>query len=51
MRNRAMAEAVAGLEAAGVACRLPPVGMMVAVLSALMAVEFDAAFFSMGPMT
>ncbi|OCP23580.1 MULTISPECIES: phosphoenolpyruvate--protein phosphotransferase [unclassified Ensifer] len=42
-------EAVAELESKGVACRMPPLGMMVEVPSAaLMAAEFDTEFFSVG---
>jgi phosphoenolpyruvate-protein phosphotransferase (PTS system enzyme I) len=42
-------EEVAALSAAGIACRIPPLGIMVEVPAAAIAVEqFDAAFFSIG---
>jgi phosphoenolpyruvate-protein phosphotransferase (PTS system enzyme I) len=42
-------EEVAALNAAGVACRLPPLGIMVEVPAAAIAIDqFDAAFFSIG---
>jgi phosphotransferase system enzyme I (PtsI) len=47
--RRCLEEEVAALTAAGVACRLPPLGIMVEVPAAAIVVEqFDAAFYSIG---
>jgi phosphoenolpyruvate-protein phosphotransferase (PTS system enzyme I) len=46
---RILDEEVAALEAAGVACRRPPLGIMVEVPAAAIAIDaFDAAFYSIG---
>jgi len=47
--RRLLREAVADLSAAGIACAEPPVGMMVEVPAAALAIDrFDAAFYSIG---
>jgi phosphotransferase system enzyme I (PtsI) len=47
--RRYLEEETAALTAAGVVCRLPPLGIMVEVPAAAIAVDmFDAAFFSIG---
>ncbi|SDR56285.1 phosphoenolpyruvate--protein phosphotransferase [Rhizobiales bacterium GAS113] len=44
-----LAEELAALQAAGIPCRLPPLGIMVEVPAAAIAIEaFDSAFFSIG---
>jgi phosphotransferase system enzyme I (PtsI) len=44
-----LAEEVANLQKAGIACRLPPLGIMVEVPAAALAVDrYDAAFYSIG---
>jgi phosphotransferase system enzyme I (PtsI) len=47
--GRILDDALAALQAAGVACRRPPLGMMVEVPAAALSIAaFDAAFFSIG---
>jgi phosphotransferase system enzyme I (PtsI) len=47
--GRLLAEVVADLRSRGVPCRAPPLGMMVEVPAAALAIErFDAAFYSIG---
>jgi phosphotransferase system enzyme I (PtsI) len=49
LARRILDEEVAALEAAGVACRRPPLGIMVEVPAAAIAIDaFDAAFYSIG---
>ena len=49
LARRILDEEVAALKAAGVACRRPPLGIMVEVPAAAIAIDaFDAAFYSIG---
>jgi phosphoenolpyruvate-protein phosphotransferase (PTS system enzyme I) len=49
LARRLLDEEVAALKAAGIACRRPPLGIMVEVPAAAIAIDaFDAAFYSIG---
>ena len=49
LARRILDEEVAALKAAGIACRRPPLGIMVEVPAAAIAIDaFDAAFYSIG---